>query len=161
MTETLTAEARRLQTNLDDENEGIALYHVLAAAEPDLQRRQVFEHLAVIEGRHADTWRQRLRDMGVQPKERGLSLKLRRRSGSAQRGPPGRSRRYRGRSVLDGGRGIRFDASAARAVRAPDRNRRARARGVPRRGGTRARRDLSGQRSTRGTSPLASREAYS
>src|SRR5437667_12886527 len=76
MTETLTAEARRLQTNLDDENEGIALYHVLAAAEPDLQRRQVFEHLAVIEGRHADTWRQRLRDMGVQPRERGLSLKL-------------------------------------------------------------------------------------
>jgi len=68
---------RRYQANLDDEIDGIAIYHLLAAAEPDPDRRAIFEELAGVEQRHADVWRQKLREAGVQPREHGPSLRVR------------------------------------------------------------------------------------
>lgn len=68
---------RRYQENLDDEINGIAIYHMLAAAESDARRRQTFEELAAVEVKHADVWRQKLRGAGVEPRERGPSLKVR------------------------------------------------------------------------------------
>ena len=71
------ADIRRLQANLDDEIDGIAVYRLLAAAERDPERRRVLEELAQVEERHADVWRSKLRDAGVPPREHGPSLKVR------------------------------------------------------------------------------------
>src|SRR3990172_1029238 len=68
---------RRYQANLDDEIDGIAIYHLLAEAEPDPGRRAIFEQLADVEQRHAGVWRQKLREAGVEPRERGPSLRIR------------------------------------------------------------------------------------
>lgn len=68
---------RLFQANLDDEINGIAIYRMLVLAEPDPERRSIFEKLAEVEERHANVWRQKLREAGVQPKERGPSLKVR------------------------------------------------------------------------------------
>src|SRR3970040_1578990 len=68
---------RRYQANLDDEIDGIAIYHLLAAADPDPERRAIFEQLGAVEERHADVWRQKLREAGVEPRERGPSLRVR------------------------------------------------------------------------------------
>ncbi len=68
---------RRYQANLDDEIDGIAIYRLLAAAEPDAERRKIFEALAGTEERHANVWRQKLREMGVEPREHGPSLRVR------------------------------------------------------------------------------------
>src|SRR3990172_177383 len=48
---------RRYQANLDDEIDGIAIYHLLAEAEPDPERRAIFEPLADVEPRHAHACR--------------------------------------------------------------------------------------------------------
>src|SRR3990172_8940488 len=68
---------RRYKANLDDEIDGIAVYHLLAEAEPDPERRAIFEQLAVVEERHADVWRRKLREADVEPRERGPSLRIR------------------------------------------------------------------------------------
>ncbi len=68
---------RLFQANLDDEISGIAIYRMLAQAESDPGRKSIFEQLAGVEERHADVWRQKLREAGVQPKEHGPSLKTR------------------------------------------------------------------------------------
>src|SRR3990172_170442 len=68
---------RRYQANLDDEIDGIAIYRLLAAAEPDPDRRAIFDELAGVEQRHADVWRQKLREVGVEPREHGPSLRVR------------------------------------------------------------------------------------
>ncbi|MBI2914028.1 MAG: VIT1/CCC1 transporter family protein [Chloroflexi bacterium] len=68
---------RRFQSNLDDEIDGIAVYQLLAEAERDSGRRAIFEQLAAVEQRHADVWRQKLREAGVEPRERGPSLRIR------------------------------------------------------------------------------------
>ena len=68
---------RRFQSNLDDEIDGIAIYRLLAEAEPDDERRSIFEQLAAVEERHANVWREKLREAGVQPRERGPSLRVR------------------------------------------------------------------------------------
>ncbi len=68
---------RRFQANLDDEIDGIAIYRLLAQAEPDEERRSIFEQLAAVEERHANIWRDKLREAGVQPRERGPSLRVR------------------------------------------------------------------------------------
>lgn len=68
---------RRFQANLDDEIDGIAIYRLLAEAEPDEERRSIFEQLAAVEERHATVWRDKLREAGVQPRERGPSLRVR------------------------------------------------------------------------------------
>jgi len=68
---------RRYKANLDDEIDGIAIYHLLAEAEPDPGRRAIFEQLADVEQRHADVWRRKLREAGVETRERGPSLRIR------------------------------------------------------------------------------------
>ncbi len=68
---------RRFQANLSDEIDGIAIYRLLAEAEPDDERRSIFEQLAAVEERHANVWREKLREAGIQLKERGPSLRVR------------------------------------------------------------------------------------
>ena len=68
---------RRFQANLDAEIDGIAIYRLLAEAERDEERRSIFEQLAAVEERHVNVWREKLREAGVQPRERGPSLRAR------------------------------------------------------------------------------------
>jgi VIT1/CCC1 family predicted Fe2+/Mn2+ transporter len=68
---------RRFQANLDDEVDGVAIYRMLAAAEPNGERRSIFEELAEVEERHANVWRAKLREAGVEPKMGGPSLRVR------------------------------------------------------------------------------------
>src|SRR3990170_3931475 len=71
---TTTREAtRRYKANLDDEIDGIAIYRLLAEAEPDPERRAIFEQLGAVEEHHADVWRKKLREGGVEPRERAPS----------------------------------------------------------------------------------------
>src|SRR3989304_6300563 len=70
------AEVRRFQANLDDEIDGIAIYRMLAEAEEDPDRKAIFQQLAAVEERHANVWRQRLREAGVRPREHGPSLRV-------------------------------------------------------------------------------------
>jgi len=67
----------RWQANLDDEIDGIAVYRLLAEAEAHPERRSLFEQLGEIEERHAEVWRQKLREAGVEPREHGPSLRVR------------------------------------------------------------------------------------
>src|SRR4030042_2890688 len=62
---------RVFQANLDDEIDGIALYTLLAEAERDPDRKSIFTQLAAVETRHANIWREKLREAGVQPREHG------------------------------------------------------------------------------------------
>jgi VIT1/CCC1 family predicted Fe2+/Mn2+ transporter len=68
---------RVFQANLDDEIDGIALYGLLAEAERDTDRKSIFTQLAAVEERHANIWREKLREAGVQPREHGPSLRVR------------------------------------------------------------------------------------
>jgi len=68
---------KRFQRNLDEELDGIAIYEMMAEAEPDAERRAIFEELAEVEVKHADLWREKLREAGVEPKEHGPSIKMR------------------------------------------------------------------------------------
>jgi VIT1/CCC1 family predicted Fe2+/Mn2+ transporter len=70
-------EIRRYQANLDDENDGIALYQMMAAAEPFPERRRIFENLAQVEARHAEIWRRRLRDAGILPVDKRPGWRVR------------------------------------------------------------------------------------
>jgi VIT1/CCC1 family predicted Fe2+/Mn2+ transporter len=71
------AEIKRLQANLDDEIDGIAVYELLAELETDPERKRIFEELAEVEVGHADVWRTALREAGVDPREHGPGLKVR------------------------------------------------------------------------------------
>jgi len=71
------ADLRRYQANLDDEIDGIAIYEMLSAAERDPERQRIFDELRAVEVRHADVWRKKLRESGVEPREHGPSLKVR------------------------------------------------------------------------------------
>jgi VIT1/CCC1 family predicted Fe2+/Mn2+ transporter len=53
------------------------LYGLLAEAERDTERKSIFTQLAQVEERHANIWREKLREAGVQPRERGPSLRVR------------------------------------------------------------------------------------
>ena len=68
---------KRFQANLDDEIDGVAIYHMLADAEKDADRKDIFIELAEVEVRHADVWRRKLTEAGVGPREHGPSLKIR------------------------------------------------------------------------------------
>jgi VIT1/CCC1 family predicted Fe2+/Mn2+ transporter len=68
---------RVFQANLDDEIDGIALYTLLAEAESDTDRKSIFTQLAAVEERHANIWREKLREAGVQPREHGPRLRVR------------------------------------------------------------------------------------
>ncbi len=71
------ADIRRFQQNLDDEIDGVAIYQLLLQAEKDPERRQIFAELIEVEIKHADVWRQKLKDAGAEPREHGPSLKVR------------------------------------------------------------------------------------
>jgi VIT1/CCC1 family predicted Fe2+/Mn2+ transporter len=68
---------KRYRQNLDDEIDGIAIYRMLADAEKDPDRKAIFDELAEVEVRHADVWRQKLAEAGVEPPDHGPSLKIR------------------------------------------------------------------------------------
>lgn len=68
---------RVFQANLDDEIDGGALYRLLAEAEAEANRKAVFLQLAQVEDRHANVWRRKLHQAGVEPKEHGPSLRIR------------------------------------------------------------------------------------
>src|SRR5687768_11194851 len=70
-------EIRRLQANLNDENDGAALYRMIAAAEPLSERRHIFERPAMVESRHAEIRRRRRLAAGVEPRDRGPSFRAR------------------------------------------------------------------------------------
>src|SRR5712692_1580267 len=71
------AQIRHWQTNLETEIDGIAIYQLLAEAERDSERRAIFEQLAEVEEHHARVFREKLQAAGVEPKERGPSLRVR------------------------------------------------------------------------------------
>jgi VIT1/CCC1 family predicted Fe2+/Mn2+ transporter/rubrerythrin len=68
---------KRYQQNLDDEIDGVAIYEMLSEAERDPERKAIFDELGVVEVAHADVWRKKLRESGVEPREHGPSLKIR------------------------------------------------------------------------------------
>lgn len=68
---------RHWQANLGTEIDGIAVYRLLADAEHDAERRSIFEQLAEVEQHHARVFREKLLEAGVEPKERGPSLRVR------------------------------------------------------------------------------------
>ncbi|WIG57912.1 MAG: putative membrane protein [Ktedonobacterales bacterium] len=54
----------RYRTNLREEQEGAALYHMLAQAEKNTQLAEIYRKLAEVEQRHAHVWEERLRAAG-------------------------------------------------------------------------------------------------
>jgi VIT1/CCC1 family predicted Fe2+/Mn2+ transporter len=68
---------KRYRENFATEIDGIAVYRMLAELEESPKRQKLFEELAEVEEHHADVWRQKLLDAGVEPKEQGPSVKAR------------------------------------------------------------------------------------
>ena len=68
---------KRYRENFATEIDGIAVYRMLAELEDAPARRKIFEELAEVEEHHADVWRKKLREAGVEPKERGPSIRAR------------------------------------------------------------------------------------
>ena len=58
-------EINRFRENLTDERNGAALYRALAGAERNPKIAELYQRLAAVEDRHADTWAERLRTSGV------------------------------------------------------------------------------------------------
>ncbi len=54
----------RYRANLQGEIDSAALYRALAAAEKDPKLQGIYERLAVVEERHAEFWKSRMREMG-------------------------------------------------------------------------------------------------
>ncbi len=75
--ETPARAIKRYRENFATEIDGIAVYRMLAELEDVPARRKIFEELAEVEEHHADVWRQKLRDAGEEPEERGPSIKAR------------------------------------------------------------------------------------
>ncbi|MCL5110754.1 MAG: VIT1/CCC1 transporter family protein [Chloroflexi bacterium] len=68
---------RRYRANLKAENDGVALYRAMAAAESDAERKQLYADLARAEQRHADLWIARLRAVGASADVGGPSFRAR------------------------------------------------------------------------------------
>jgi VIT1/CCC1 family predicted Fe2+/Mn2+ transporter len=68
---------RRFRDHLQGEVDSAWLYDALARVEPDEPRRALFERLAAVERKHVDVWRGLLADAGVDPGDRGPSLRAR------------------------------------------------------------------------------------
>lgn len=62
----MTRDVERYRDNLRDELDGAALYEGLAATEPDPLRKDLFMELAKAEKSHAQFWRGKLADAGLQ-----------------------------------------------------------------------------------------------
>ncbi len=58
------ADIVRYRANLKGEVEGVALYRALAGAESEPKLSELYTRFADVEDKHADFWRQRLRDCG-------------------------------------------------------------------------------------------------
>lgn len=71
------AAIRRYRANLQDELDGAELYRVLASVEQDRNRQDVFLQLSASELEHAEVWRKRLREQGVEPSAFQPSTKTR------------------------------------------------------------------------------------
>ena len=68
---------RRWKANLETEIDGIAIYRMLADAERDPERKAIFEQLAEVEVHHEGVFREKLREAGVEPTQRGPSFRAR------------------------------------------------------------------------------------
>ena len=71
MTETPTKtysrdDVKRFKENLRDEVDGAALYRLLADAEPNAHLKEVYQRLAVSEGKHLALWESKLREAGAE-----------------------------------------------------------------------------------------------
>ena len=60
-----TEDVKRFRSNLRDEVDGAALYRLLAEAERDPERRDIYEKLAASEDKHLALWRTRLEEAGA------------------------------------------------------------------------------------------------
>lgn len=69
--------ARRYLRNYEDEVAGAAMYAVLAEAEKDPVRKDLFKQLAEAENDHAGLWRKKLEEAGVTVPEVRLPFKVR------------------------------------------------------------------------------------
>ncbi len=76
-TDRTESDSARYAANLRDELDGAALYAALAEAERDPLRRDLFTQLAQAESNHAQVWRQKLLDAGLEPKRFAPSLRTR------------------------------------------------------------------------------------
>jgi VIT1/CCC1 family predicted Fe2+/Mn2+ transporter len=72
------SDIKQYKENLRGEIDGAALYRLLAEAERDPERADIFRDLAAAEDRHASVWRQKLQDAGVTlPSDQRPSLRVR------------------------------------------------------------------------------------
>ncbi len=71
------ADVKRFRSNLRDEVDGAALYRLLAEAERDPERRDIYEKLAASEDRHLALWRTRLEETGTVVPDYRPSLRVR------------------------------------------------------------------------------------
>lgn len=71
------ADIKRYRDNYQGEVDGVALYGLLAEAEQDAERKQIFRDLAETERSHVEVWRARLRAAGVDPGEPRPTLRVR------------------------------------------------------------------------------------
>ncbi len=63
-----------LTENLNAERRSAATYRFFADCEPDPHRKQILGRLADAEDRHAEKWRERLRELGVKPPEEPITI---------------------------------------------------------------------------------------
>src|SRR5919202_1349749 len=67
----------RYRANLDDEQDSVYLYRVLADVEPDERLSGVYRRLAETEEKHLQFWEQRMRDAGETVRERRVGSRTR------------------------------------------------------------------------------------
>ncbi|MCS7170533.1 MAG: hypothetical protein NZ949_07915, partial [Candidatus Kapabacteria bacterium] len=70
-------DVRRLLEHWQDETESALIYDALAETEPDPERQSLYRELAQVERRHRAWFEELLRENGVVPKPRPLSLRTR------------------------------------------------------------------------------------
>ena len=80
--------ARRYEANLQGEVDSAALYHALAAAEPDPPLAEVYRRLAAVEEAHADFWRKQLVHIGAKVGPEHLTFRARALAWMARRSGP-------------------------------------------------------------------------
>lgn len=71
------AEIKRIRENHQGEIDGVEIYRLLAAAEPNPERKQIFLELSKTEERHLARWADKLRELGVDPGDAKPSARVR------------------------------------------------------------------------------------
>ncbi len=71
------SEIKRIRENYQGEIDGVEIYLLLAAAEPNPERKQIFLELSKTEERHLARWADKLRDLGVDPGDAKPSARVR------------------------------------------------------------------------------------